>query len=189
MARRVDISRPLFGTERPTRPTSYVVAHIDGGARGNPGPAGYGAVLEDEQGHPVAQLSQYLGHRTNNYAEYAGLIGVLEYARREGHANLEVRSDSELLVRQMRGHYKVKSPELRPLYERARELSRGFAWFAIEHVPRGKNRDADRLANQAMDEGSGKPKLREVMGVVRDGVVELEGELPEGARVRVKIVY
>ncbi|MGH9509459.1 MAG: hypothetical protein ACRD2M_05950, partial [Terriglobales bacterium] len=69
-----------------------------------------------------------------------------------------------------------------------RDLSRGLAWFAIEHVPREKNRDADRLANQAMDEGSGKPKLQEVMGVVRDGVVELEGELPEGARVRVRVV-
>ncbi|MGH9555447.1 MAG: ribonuclease HI family protein [Terriglobales bacterium] len=188
MARRLDTSRPLFGAERPTRPKSYVVAHIDGGARGNPGPAGYGAVLEDEQGRRLTELSQYLGHRTNNYAEYAGLIAVLEYAKREGHAALEVRGDSELMVRQMRGQYKVKSPELHPLYERARELSRGLAWFAIEHVPREKNRDADRLANQAMDEGSGKPKSQEVMGVVRDGVVELEGELPEGARVRVRVV-
>ncbi len=184
----MDTSRPLFGAERPTRPKSYVVAHIDGGARGNPGPAGFGAVLEDEQGRLLPPLKEYLGHRTNNYAEYAGLIAVLEYARREGHANLEVRSDSELMVRQMRGQYKVKSPDLRPLYERARELSRGFAWFAIEHVPREKNRDADRLANQAMDEGSGKPKLQEVMGVVRDGVVELEGELPEGAKVKVRVV-
>lgn len=188
MARRVDSSRPLFGHERPTRPKSYVVAHIDGGARGNPGPAGYGAVMEDEQGRRLAELSQFLGHRTNNYAEYTGLIGVLEYAKREGHNALEVRSDSELMVRQMRGQYKVKSPELRPLYERARELSRGLAWFAIEHVPREKNRDADRLANQAMDEGSGKPKVQEVMGVVRDGVVELEGDLPEGARVRVRVM-
>jgi len=188
MAGRMETSRPLFGSERPTRPKSYVVAHIDGGARGNPGPAGYGAVLEDEQRRRLAELSQYLGHRTNNYAEYVGLIGVLEYAKREGHSALEVRSDSELLVRQMRGVYKVKSPELRPLYERARELSRGLAWFAIEHVAREKNRDADRLANQAMDEGSGKPKLQEVMGVVRDGVVKLEGELPEGAKVRVRVV-
>jgi ribonuclease HI len=188
MARRLDASRPLFGAERPTRPKSYVVARIDGGARGNPGPAGYGAVLEDEQGRRLTELSQYLGHRTNNYAEYAGLIAVLEYAKREAHAAIEVRSDSELLVRQMRGQYKVKSPELRPLYERSRELSAGFSWFAIEHVPREKNRDADRLANQAMDEGSGKPRPQEVMGVVRDGVVELEGELPEGARVRVRVV-
>jgi ribonuclease HI len=188
MARRVDSSRPLFGTERPTRPKSYVVAYIDGGARGNPGPAGYGAVLEDERGQRLAELSEFLGHRTNNHAEYAGLIAVLDYAKREGHTALEVRSDSELLVRQMRGQYKVKSPELRPLYERARELSRGLAWFAIEHVPREKNRDADRLANQAMDQGSGKPKSQETMGVVRHGVVELEGELPEGARVRVKVV-
>jgi probable phosphoglycerate mutase len=88
----------------------------------------------------------------------------------------------------MRGQYKVKSPELRPMYERARELSRGLAWFAIEHVPREKNRDADKLANQAMDQGSGRPKSQETMGVVRDGVVELEGELPEGAKVRVKVV-
>ncbi len=188
MARRIDPSRPLFGAERPTRPKSYMVAHIDGGARGNPGPAGFGAILEDEQGRRLGELSQYLGHRTNNYAEYAGLIAVLEHAKREGHTALAVRSDSELMVRQMRGQYKVKSPDLRPLYEKARELSRGLAWFAIEHVPRAKNRDADRLANQAMDEGSGKPKLQEVMGRVRDGVVKLEGDLPEGAKVRVRVV-
>ncbi|MCI0355964.1 MAG: ribonuclease HI family protein [Acidobacteria bacterium] len=140
------------------------MAHVDGAARGNPGPASYGAVLEDEQGRRLPPLSLYLGHRTNNYAEYAGLIAVLEYVKREGHNALEVRSDSELLVRHMRGQYKVKSPELRPLYERARELSRGLAWFFIEHVPRGKNRDADRLANQAIDEG-----LRQAQAAGGDG--------------------
>jgi ribonuclease HI len=188
MARRTIGSRQLFAAEHPVRPRSYVIAHIDGGARGNPGPAGYGAILEDELGNRLGELSEYLGKRTNNQAEYAGLIAILEYAKSKGHDAIEVHSDSELLVRQMRGQYKVKSPELRPLYERARELSRGLAWFAIEHVPREKNRDADKLANKAMDKGSGKPKTLEVMGVVRHGVVELEGELPEGAKVRVRVV-
>jgi ribonuclease HI len=129
----------------------HLVAHVDGGARGNPGPAGYGVVIEDQQGKPIAEFSRYLGHRTNNFAEYSGLIAALNYALEHQHSALRVLSDSELMVRQMNGVYKVRSPELRPLYEEAGRLSRKLQWFRIEHVRREKNAEADRLANDAMD--------------------------------------
>ena len=176
------------GQEKAPPPAGHLVARVDGGARGNPGPAAYGVVIEDASGKKLAELSEYLGHKTNNHAEYSGLIAALDYTRAHGHRALRVLSDSELLVRQMRGQYKVKSPELRPLYERARERAAGLEWFAIEHVPREKNRAADRLANQAMDKGSGKPKLAEVGGIVRGGVVKLDSELPEGSLVRVRVI-
>jgi len=133
--------------------TGAFIANVDGGARGNPGPAGYGVLMQDAAGRTVAELSKFLGHRTNNYAEYCGLIAALEWALAHGHTALRVRSDSELLVRQMKGIYKVKSPDLRPLYEQARALSRKLRSFHIEHVRREKNREADRLANEAMDQG------------------------------------
>jgi probable phosphoglycerate mutase len=152
MARQQD----LFRTETSSSetPGKKMVAHIDGGARGNPGPAGYGVVIEDGGGKTLAELSRYLGHRTNNVAEYSGLLAALEKALDLGGGNLRVMSDSELLVRQMNGQYKVKSPDLRPLYEEARRLSRKFASFRIEHVRREQNRAADKLANRAMDEGA-----------------------------------
>jgi len=127
------------------------VAHVDGGARGNPGPAGYGVVIEDQHGKPIAEFGRYLGHHTNNFAEYSGLIAALNYALEHQHSALRVLSDSELMVRQMNGVYKVRSPELRPLYEDAKRLSRKLHWFHIEHVRREKNAEADRLANEAMD--------------------------------------
>lgn len=139
---------------------NYLVAHIDGGARGNPGPAGYGVLIEDQSGKPVAELSQYLGHQTNNYAEYSGLIAALEYAVSHGHNALKVISDSELLVRQMRGIYKVKNPTLKELHARARNLVGKLEWFQITHALREHNREADRLANAAMDAGSGKKLWR-----------------------------
>ena len=144
----------LFAAEGEARPAQYLVAHIDGGARGNPGPAGYGAVITDQAGRRLAELSHYLGRRTNNHAEYAGLIAALEYARRQGAPALKVFSDSELLVRQMQGRYKVRSPELKPLHAEAQRLRRHFQWFQIEHVRREKNREADKLANRAMDKGT-----------------------------------
>jgi len=137
----------------PSPEPNYVVAYIDGGARGNPGPAGYGVVLKDSAGKNLAELSRYLGLRTNNYAKYCGLLAALDHAVQNGMLALRVVSDSELLVRQMSGEYKVRSPELRELYERARALVRRLDSFRIEHVRREKNRDADRLANRAMDEG------------------------------------
>jgi ribonuclease HI len=134
-------------------PQNHLVAYSDGGARGNPGPAGYGVVIKDETGKKIAELSQYLGHQTNNVAEYQGLIAALEYAIKHGYKALKVFSDSELLVRQIKGIYKVKNSALKDLHARAKELIAKLDWFSIEHVLRGKNSDADQLANEAMDKG------------------------------------
>lgn len=149
-------SSGLFPSPPPIAPANYLVAHIDGGARGNPGPAGYGVIIEDQAGRRLAELSEYLGHRTNNYAEYRGLLAALEYALDHEPRALKVVSDSELMVRQMRGVYKVKNAALRELYEQAQRGVRQLAWFEIGHVLREHNRDADRLANQAMDRGQGR---------------------------------
>ncbi len=136
----------------------WLTAHCDGGSRGNPGPAGYGAVVTDERGQVVARLSEFLGIQTNNYAEYAGLLAVLKWALERGHKRLRVVSDSELMVKQMKGQYKVASPGLRPLWEEARGLSRRLEGFAMSHTLRGGNKEADRLANEAMDRGMGKKR-------------------------------
>ncbi|HEX6906592.1 MAG TPA: ribonuclease HI family protein [Terriglobales bacterium] len=143
----------LFSSQRPSPPAEYLVAHIDGGARGNPGPAGYGVVLEDQNGRRVAGLSQYLGHRTNNYAEYSGLLAALQYALEHGPKALKVISDSELMVRQIKGVYKVRNAALQELYQKAHQMMRQLQWFEIGHVLRESNREADRLANEAMDRG------------------------------------
>jgi probable phosphoglycerate mutase len=137
-------------------------AHCDGGSRGNPGPSGYGAVIESAQGRVVAELSQYLGIQTNNYAEYSGLLGVLQWAVEHNIKRLCVVSDSELMVKQMQGKYKVASPILRPLYEEARKLSRRIESFEMRHTLRGGNKEADRLANEAMDRGMGKSAIPKV---------------------------
>ena len=141
----------LFSSPKPA--VSAFTAHVDGGARGNPGPAGYGAVIQDPEGKKVAELSEYLGHHTNNYAEYQGLLGVLRYAVEHKIAALHVVSDSELMVRQMKGIYKVKHPELRKLYDEAKQLVRKLDHFEIRHALREHNQTADRLANLAMDKG------------------------------------
>jgi ribonuclease HI len=137
-------------------PQNYLLAYIDGGARGNPGPSGYGVVIQDQSGRKVATLSEYLGHQTNNFAEYQALIAALEYATQHGEKALKVISDSELLVRQIKGIYKVKNPTLKDLHARASQLVRQLDWFSIGHVLRGKNQEADRLANAAMDKGTGR---------------------------------
>lgn len=179
-------------------PENYLIAHTDGGARGNPGPAGYGVVLHDSGGNKVAALSQYLGKQTNNFAEYQALIAALEYAAGHSPKALKVVSDSELLVRQIKGIYKVKEPTLRDLHARARQLISRLEWFEIEHVLRGHNREADELANAAMDKGSGRAPFRapqtpanqaqEFDGLVRNGKIELlDGKLPEGTAVRVRV--
>jgi ribonuclease HI len=144
-------------TEPGNRPAAYR-ANIDGGSRGNPGPASYGVVIRDERGEIVAQLKKYIGRTTNNVAEYYGLIAALDYAQSKGVRALRIESDSELLVRQMLGHYKVKSPDLRPLFERAKKISATFESFRIDHVYREQNSEADALANEAMDETSGRSK-------------------------------
>ncbi len=141
----------LFGTSPPTRPDEYLIAHVDGGARGNPGPAAYGVVITDQAGKPMAELTEYLGQRTNNYAEYSGMIAAMDYAARHATRALRVVSDSELMVKQMRGEYKMKSPALKELFEQARVLERQLQWFRIEHVFREKNREADRLVNETLD--------------------------------------
>jgi ribonuclease HI len=146
----------LFG-EPPaeTKPQAWR-ANIDGGSRGNPGPASYGVVIRDARGEIVARLKKYIGRTTNNVAEYYGLIAALDYAQSNSIKALRIESDSELLVKQMRGQYKVKSADLKPLYERAKKMSAAIPAFRIDHVYREQNREADLLANQAMDEADGK---------------------------------
>jgi ribonuclease HI len=128
-------------------------AHVDGGARGNPGPAGYGVVIQDPSGKKIAELSQYLGHRTNNYAEYHGLVAALRYAIAHHIQSLKIISDSELMVRQMKGIYKVRHPELRKLFDEAQHLTSQIEHVEIRHALREHNQNADRLANEAMDRG------------------------------------
>ena len=168
-----------------------------------PGPAGYGVVIQDQSGKKVAHLSEYLGHQTNNFAEYQGLIAALEYALQHGPKALKLISDSELLVRQIKGIYKVKNPTLQDLHGRAKELIAQLDWFSIGHALREHNTEADRLANEAMDKGMGRSVSRasvavqqpakidsqqEFEGVIRNGVVELmNGKLPEGTRVQVRV--
>ncbi|HUE42491.1 MAG TPA: reverse transcriptase-like protein [Candidatus Sulfotelmatobacter sp.] len=136
-------------------PTAAYRANIDGGSRGNPGPAAYGVLIRDPKGEPVARLKKYIGRMTNNVAEYYGLIAALDYVESQGIRALRIESDSELLVKQMKGLYKVRSPELAPLYERARKMAAALDSFRIDHVYREQNREADALANQAMDEVEG----------------------------------
>jgi ribonuclease HI len=162
MIRRPTPSRDtgLFaGSEPDVKPRAAAFqANIDGGSRGNPGPASYGVVVRNERGEIVAKLKKYIGRMTNNVAEYYGLIAALDYAQSNGVRALRIESDSELLVQQMRGHYKVKSPDLRPLFERAKKMSQTIESFRIDHVYREQNTEADALANEALDETSGKPK-------------------------------
>lgn len=195
-----------------TNRTDCITAYCDGGSRGNPGPAGYGVSIEDASGHPVAELSEFLGVKTNNFAEYSGLLAALEYALSHGHRRLKVVADSELMVKQMKGQYRVNSPDLRPLWEEAKRRVTRLEKFEIQHVLRGKNKRADLLANQAMDRGTGRTvrdlsaapsprpprpeqkrmefgeKPRSLKGFVKNGVVHLlEGELPENCFVRVTV--
>ena len=132
----------------------WVHAHCDGGSRGNPGPSGYGAVLTDAEDNTLAELAEYLGIRTNNYAEYSGLLAVLAWALEHGHKRLKVVSDSELMVKQVQGKYKVNSPDLKPLWQEARNRIARLQAFEISHALRHKNKAADALANQAMDKGT-----------------------------------
>src|SRR5438445_12681331 len=146
-------TKDLFTPYRPKTPEHYLIAYSDGGARGNPGPAGYGVVIKDETGKKLAALSEYLGHQTNNVAEYQGLIAALEYTIEHGYKALKVISDSEPLVRQMKGLYQGKQSVLKDLHASVKELIAKLDWFSIEHVLRGKNSEADQLANEAMDKG------------------------------------
>jgi ribonuclease HI len=180
-----------------------IVAYCDGGSRGNPGPAGFGVYIQDSAGRVLAELSEYLGAHTNNFAEYSALLAALDFAITHGHRSLRVISDSELMVKQMKGQYRVNSPELRPLYDEAKRRVSQVDHFQIQHVLREKNRHADRLANVAMDRGMGRAPAanpapapapvapaptKSVMfrGLVKGGVVHvLGGELPDGIFVKV----
>ena len=132
----------------------HFTAFIDGGARGNPGPAGWGAQILDQEGAVVAELYGAIGTATNNVAEYHGLLETLRWCVSNQATRVAVKSDSLLLVQQMRGAYKVKSEGLKPLYGQARLLAVQIGRVTFDHVPREKNKDADRLANQAMDEAT-----------------------------------
>jgi probable phosphoglycerate mutase len=203
-------SSSLF-PEDPQPATGWVTAHCDGGARGNPGPAGYGAVLTDESGHILAELSEFLGDRTNNFAEYSGLLGCLQYALDHHIPRLRVVSDSELMVKQIQGKFKVKSPDLLPLWQEARRRIDRLDRFEIAHALRHKNKAADKLANDAMDRGTGRTphphsvlstgagggaerpavgaatKTAPLRGFTRDGTIHLLGgaSLPDGVFVKV----
>jgi probable phosphoglycerate mutase len=129
-----------------------ITAYIDGGARGNPGPAGYGVYIEGPDGAPLAELHGGLGIATNNIAEYNGLLAALGWAAEHGHRKVHIRADSELLVKQMRGEYRVKNEGLKPLFLQARALIRSIGDVTFEHVRREMNKEADRLSNLGMDE-------------------------------------
>jgi ribonuclease HI len=138
-----------------------ITAYIDGGARGNPGPAGYGVYIQGPDGSPIDELHGGLGIATNNVAEYSGLLAALHWAAEHGHRQIHIRADSELLVKQMRGEYKVKNPGLKPLFLQACALIRRIGDVSFEHVRREFNTDADRLSNLGMDEAEAslKPRL------------------------------
>ena len=204
MARRAQSPRGagLFADAEPEHkgPAAYQ-ANIDGGSRGNPGPAAYGVVIRDPTGEIVGRLKKYIGQNTNNVAEYFGLIAALDYAETHGIRALRVLSDSELLVRQIRGQYKVKSEDLRPLFERARKMAQALALFRIEHVFREENREADALVNQALDETSrsnpaspanarrpsGKDATIRLFARCKDGLLEPEEplDLADGTEVEI----
>lgn len=127
-----------------------LVIYADGAARGNPGPAGVGVVIADGQGEVLRQLSAYIGRATNNVAEYKALLLALREAAKLQAEEIEIRLDSQLLKRQLRGEYKVKSRRLRPLYEQVQALLSPYGSVTIVHIPRQGNRQADRLANRAI---------------------------------------
>jgi probable phosphoglycerate mutase len=144
----------LFSSLEPAE-VAEIVAYIDGGARGNPGPAGYGVRVETADGQLIEEFSESIGVATNNVAEYRGLIAALEWARTRHTSAVHVRSDSQLLVQQMLGNYKVRHPALQPLHAKAQLLAHEIGRVSFEHVRREANQHADRLANAAMDEAAG----------------------------------
>jgi len=188
---------PKTAGEAPAAKGNWISAHCDGGARGNPGPAGFGVYVQSHEGMVLAELSEFIGFKTNNVAEYSGLLAALDFALQNGHPRLRVVSDSELMVKQIQGKYKVNSPDLRPLFDEAKRRIAKLEGFQIEHALRAKNKHADRLANLAMDRGMGKkipttatpyPNAEKpIKGFVKDGVVHLlEGSLPDGVFVTVQ---
>jgi ribonuclease HI len=150
-------SARLFSEPHSAPPAGVHLAYVDGASRGNPGPASYAAIVRAPDGKTIFEMGKRLGIATNNAAEYHGLITALDYAAHHGIKSLRVRSDSELLVNQMNGRYRVRSKDLKPLHERAAKIANHLEYFAIEHVPREENRDADALANDALDHSGDRP--------------------------------
>jgi ribonuclease HI len=144
-------SRPA-SRRKPAKPGGSIRIHIDGAARGNPGPAGVGVVIVGADGEVVERLHHGIGEATNNVAEYRALLLALERALALGYTDLEVYSDSELMVRQLQGRYQVKHPRLRELFAVAKDRIASLRRFGIRHVPRDQNAEADALANRAIDE-------------------------------------
>jgi len=157
--------------------------NIDGGSRGNPGPAAYGVVIRNPKGEIVAELRKHIGRSSNNVAEYYGLIAALDYAQSHNIRTVRVEADSELMVKQMRGQYKVKSADLAPLYERARKTAQSFDSFRIDHVYREQNRDADRLVNEALDEAEGKSPDKKPASTAKQAAPASTAANPAGPRL------
>lgn len=175
----------LFGEpEKPEKSGEAHVAYVDGASRGNPGPAAYGVVIYAPDGKKTFQIGKYLGRATNNVAEYYGLITALDYAASHNIRRLRVRSDSELLVRQMHGQYKVKSATLKPMHEHARKLAARFEFFAIEHIRRELNSEADALCNEALDQTGSRaagPPAKKSSGTPRAGDRKMKARYVNGA--------
>jgi len=132
--------------------SKHLVLMVDGASRGNPGPSAIGIVIKDAKGKVLKEIGEYIGEFTNNVAEYRALLRALEEANTMGAGSVEVRSDSDLLVSQLQGSYKVKSPDLGPLYLDAIRLLRGFSRYTVTKIPRGENAAADAMANRSLDQ-------------------------------------
>jgi ribonuclease HI len=182
-------SARLFAEAHSAAPPAAHIANIDGASRGNPGPASYAVVLRDPSGKIALELAKNIGRETNNVAEYYALLAALDYATSHDIPALRVRSDSELLVRQMQGRYKVKSPDLKPLHERAGKLARQIPYFVIEHVRRELNSDADALANSALDQASERrrPQLQTSSAKQALATESRAPSTPEAGRPAIKI--
>jgi ribonuclease HI len=151
-ARQLQQEKLPFAEAKAPAAGRLIRVYSDGAARGNPGPAGAGAVLTDSAGNVIARLGRYLGKQTNNVAEYEGLLLGLKHARELGYREVEVRADSQLLIRQLKGEYAVRHAGLKPLHAEALRLLRNFDRFDLEHVPREENALADEMSNRAIDE-------------------------------------
>jgi ribonuclease HI len=153
LAEHVRTCQDWAGVEPAKRIRTFASLYTDGASRGNPGPAGAGVILLDEQGRPILELNRFLGKATNNEAEYQALITGLEAAERLDLTRLHIFLDSELVVKQLHGEYRVRNPRLQPLFDEVASRLRRLSSYAIMHIPREQNEKADRLANEAVDRG------------------------------------
>lgn len=172
----------LFPARGTAAPTDCVIALIDGAARGNPGPAAYGVVFKDGSGKVLARLNGRLGETTNNVAEYHALLAALSHARKRGWRRLKVQTDSELLARQLDGTYRVRSADLKPLHAEVQRLVAALDSFTLEAVPRRLTREADKLANAALDQ-------RPATGTQRPAKKRFNPVAPAAGSVRVRAIY